>query len=47
MMAGENDGLAIWGEQRSILDGNAVYWALDQDLISAFWSNPTQTSIAH
>jgi len=36
----EEDGLMLWGEQRSILDEDAVFWVIGQEVITALWGNP-------
>ena len=38
----EEDGLMLWGEQRSILDEDAVFWVIGQEVITALWGNPTK-----
>jgi hypothetical protein len=38
----EEDGLMLWGEQRSILDEDAVFWVIGQEVITSLWGNPTK-----
>jgi hypothetical protein len=32
----------LWGEQRSILDEDAVFWVIGQEVITSLWGNPSQ-----
>ncbi|HAJ30543.1 MAG TPA: hypothetical protein DCL32_10255, partial [Gammaproteobacteria bacterium] len=38
----EEDGLSLWGEQRSILHEDAVFWVIGQEVITSLWGNPRQ-----
>ncbi len=38
----EEDGLSLWGEQRSILHEDAVFWVIGQEVITSLWGNPSQ-----
>ena len=38
----EQDGLSLWGEQRSILHEDAVFWVIGQEVITSLWGNPSQ-----
>ena len=38
----EQDGLSLWGEQRSILHEDAVFWVIGQEVITSLWGNPTK-----
>ncbi|MGB1939364.1 MAG: beta-propeller domain-containing protein [Pseudomonadales bacterium] len=35
--------IPIWGQQRSIFHDDAVFWVIEQDVITSFWDNPSQS----
>ena len=39
----DSSEVSIWGQQRSIFHDDAVFWIIEQDVITAFWDNPSQT----
>ena len=42
VLGSEEDGLSLWGEQRSILHEDAVFWVIGQEVITSLWGNPSQ-----
>jgi hypothetical protein len=39
----DSSEVSIWGQQRSIFHDDAVFWIIEQDVITAFWDNPSQS----
>lgn len=41
----DSSEVSIWGQQRSIFHDDAVFWIVEQDVITAFWDNPSQSRV--